>query len=159
RAAATERGRLGHVEDAVVADVRARRDALDVLHRRVTATARLRTRAGPSCWDVSLDARDHASDERAMERLVTVERRAVRARPGEAARDDYLWRRPPWPFREARRIREPLRIEEGVLIVDAVVDDRDLHAVTARPGQRRELGCADDGRPAVEVEAVRQAGI
>ena len=106
-AAATERRRRGDVEDAVVADVRARRDSLDILHRRVAAACRLDAEPGLPGLDVGLDSRDDPGDEGPVERVVAVERRAVRARPGEAPRDDHLGRRRPRrPLREARRERE-----------------------------------------------------
>ncbi len=86
RAAAAERSRCGNVEDAVVPDVGARRDALDALHRGMAAPRRLDAEPGPPGLDVRLDAGDDAGDERPVERLVAVERRAARPGPGEAAR-------------------------------------------------------------------------
>ena len=46
-----------------------------------------------------------------------------------------------------------------MLLVDPVVDNRDLDAITLRSGQLRELGRADDGWPTVEVEVVREARV
>ena len=90
-AAAAERRRRGDVEDAVVADVRARRDSLEVVHRRMAAAllTRRRTLVGPprrrSCTPAITPG-----DERPVERAVAIERRTVRTRPRESASDDHL---------------------------------------------------------------------
>ena len=46
-----------------------------------------------------------------------------------------------------------------MLVVDAVVDHRDLDAVTPRPRQRRERRRPEHRRPAVQVEVVREARV
>ena len=90
-AAAAERER--DVEDAVVPDVGPRRDPAQVLDRRVAPALLLDAEARPAGGDVRLDARDDPCHVRPVERLLAVERSAVRARPGETARDDHLRRR------------------------------------------------------------------
>ena len=113
-AAAAERRRRGHVEHAVVADVRARRHALDVLDSRVTAAVRLAAEAGLARVDIRLHPGDNAGHERRVERLVAVERSAAGAGPGEAARDYHLRsRRPGRPLREARRYENPVGSRNG----------------------------------------------
>ena len=152
-------GAARDVEDAVVADVRARRDALDVLHRRMAAAIRLDAETRLARLHVGLHAGDHARDERPVEGAVAIERRAVRTRPGESPRDDHLRRRRPRSLRKAGRVREAGRVEEGVLVVDAVVDDGDLDTLTSGSRQRAELRSAEHRRPAVEVEVVREARV
>ena len=84
----------------------------------------------------------------------------ARVRTGEDPGDDHLRRRPPRAAaREAGGVREARGIEEGIGLVDAVVDDCDLHAgaVGAR-GPLQDVG-ADHGRRLVERERVRDARI
>ena len=66
---------------------------------------------------------------------------------------------PVMPFGKPGRVREAGRAEERVLVVDAVVDDRDLDPFAPRSGQPREGRRAENGRPAVQVEAVRVARV
>jgi hypothetical protein len=46
-----------------------------------------------------------------------------------------------------------------MLVVDAVVDHRDFHALTARAGQAGERRRAEDGRPAIQVQVVGVARV
>ena len=115
------------------------------VHGRMTAARAppSRSPAGAGRDVRVLDARDDAGDERPVERLVAVERRAARAGAGEPARDDHLRRRPAaGPFGKPGRVREPGRREERVLVVDAVVDDRDLDALALGAGERRRTAGA-----------------
>ncbi len=89
-AAAAERCGRRDVEHAVVPDVRARGDSLDVVDRGMTTALGLDAEARPTLRDVGLDAGDHARDERAVKRAVAIERRAVRTGAREASRDDHL---------------------------------------------------------------------
>ena len=160
RAAATERGRSRDVEDPVVADVGARRDSLEVVDCGMAATLRLDADARTPGLDVGLDARNDACDMGAVERVVAIERRAARSGSREAAGRDHLRRsRARAPFREAGWIREPRRVEELVLVVDAVVDDGHLDAVTSRTCQPGERKRPEHRRPAVQAERVRVARI
>ena len=159
-AAAAQRRRRGDVEHPVVPDVRTWRDALDPLDRRMTAAVRLAAEARLARLDVRLDAGDHTGDERPMEGVVAVERCAVRAGTREAAGGDHLGcRRSARPLGESRRIREAGRIEERVLVIDPVVDDRDLDPVSAGARERRELRSAENGWASVQVQVVRVARI
>ena len=126
----------------------------------MAAALRLVTEAALAGLDVGGYARDDPCDERAVERAIAIERGAVRARTGEPPRDDDLGRgRARRAFREPCRVREPGRIEERVLLVDAVVDDGHLDAVALRTCRRRELGSPDHGRALVEVEVIREARV
>ena len=158
-AAATERQR--HVEDAVVPDVRARRDAAHVGDRWMARPLVLGAEPGPARRNVgAFDPGDHAGDEGPVEGLLPVDRAAARAGAGEALGHDHLRRRAATrPLREAGRIREACRREERVLVVDAVVDDGDLHAIALRPRQPRELRCADDRGAPVQERRVRVARV
>src|SRR5262249_58266398 len=51
------------------------------------------------------------------------------------------------------------RGEEGARLVDAAVDDRDLHPAAVGPGCGAQGSCADHRRAAVEVELVAEAGV
>ena len=75
----------------------------------------------------------------------------------ERTRGDHFRRREaPLPLREPRRIAVARRAEERVRLVDAVVDDADLHAVAGRRQGRAapELVGADDRRASIERHAV-----
>ena len=63
------------------------------------------------------------------------------------------------PPGKARRIREPLRREHRMTDVDAVVDNRDLHAGAARAARRLERVGSDHGTAAVDKRSVAQIGI
>ena len=45
-----------------------------------------------------------------------------------------------------------------MLLIDAVVDDGDLHTVAARARRRRECRRSEHGRPAVQVEVYVRLG-
>ena len=85
--------------------------------------------------------------------------RIRRPRRGERPRDDDLWRRVGRvPFREAGWVGQSGRIEERMPLVDALVDDRDLHAVPCgRERRAPERRRADQPRGAVERGVVRDA--
>ncbi len=160
RTAAAERRGRGNVEDAVVPDVRAGRDTLEVVHCGMATARRLDAEAGLAGLDVRLDSCDHARHVRSVEGAVAVERRAVRSRPCESARDDHLRRgRARRSLRESGRIREAGGIEERMLVIDAVVDDRDLDALSARARKTRERRCTEHGGPTVQVQPIRVARV
>jgi hypothetical protein len=56
-------------------------------------------------------------------------------------------------------IRQFARREEGIRVVDAVVDDPDLHAVAARTGERVQLVGADHAGARVGEQVVRRARV
>ena len=115
------------VEDPVVADLRARRDA-----REAGRLGMVGAGAAPSCRRCRPRSR-----RRACRGTRPAGRRARRLRssapaPTNDARDDHLRRRPlRAALREAGRIAEALRVEERVRRVDAVVDDGDLDPLAA----------------------------
>ena len=81
------------------------------------------------------------------------------ARRHERPRDDHLRRREcRVPLRVARRVLVAGGVEERVRLVDALVDDPDLHPL-ARVGPRRppDDGRADQLRRAIEARAVGRA--
>ena len=108
-------------------------------------------------------ARRDAGDVRPVERGLRVDRQlgaVVRACADERAGDDHLRRRPLGAaLREAGRVAVALRVEEGVRLVDAVVDDGDLHPLAAAAAGRRERTRADQAGTAVERERVAVARI
>ena len=118
---------------------------LEALHRGMASTLSLDTEPGTTRRDVRRGAGDDPCDVRPVERLLPVERCAARTGAGEAAGHDHLRVVDPRPLREPRRIREAGRVEKRMLVVDAVVDDRDLDAGPARARQPRELGRAYEG--------------
>ena len=86
--------------------------------------------------------------------------RASRVRPWKGACHDHLRGRPflaaAW---EPGRIGEPVRLQKGVRLVDAVVDDPDLDPFAARPGDCVQLVGADHAGAGVGGEVVREARI
>ena len=128
---------VGHVEDAVVPEPRARRDAGEVLHRGVVAgrPARRPRVAGGDPGDV-----------RAVERGPAVERRAGPACPspgrGTRARRSPSASCSPPALAGSRPDTEAGRVEERVRLVDPVVDDADLDALAARAGRRSRTSVA-----------------
>ena len=127
----------------------------------MTAAVLLRAEAPDSGRRVRpLGSRDDASDERPVERQLAVERRARSTRACEAPRDDDLRRRPAGvALREAGRIFEPGRRQIRMLLIDAVVDDRDPDAFALRAGRRGELRRPDDRRALVHRLRVRVARV
>ena len=105
----------------------------------MTAALRLDADARTPGLDVGLDARDHAGDVGAVERLSRSS--GVLLAPGPAkprATITFGVVEPGVPFGKPGGIREAGRVEELMLVVDAVVDDGHLDAVTARARQPRE---------------------
>ena len=147
-----DRGR--HGKHAVVAEVRSRRHARQSAGRRMVGAPR---GAGPRV------AGGDAGHVRAVERRRRVDCEpppATRGRPREDARDDHLGRRPGRAApREAGGIRKRGRIEERVRRIDAVVDDPDLDALSARAGRLVQHVRADHGGAPVRVERVAQARV
>ena len=147
---AIRRNRVG----TVVPDVGAWRDTRDE-----------RTTRGRS---VSVACGD-SGDMRAVRgaRRLRVERDALggrrRPRGRERARDDHLRRRERrLTLREARRHRVAGRIEEWMALVDAAVDDADLHPVAGvRETWRPQLWRADlpAGRPGQQLVAARAVDV
>ena len=87
-------------------------------------------------------------------------RAVVRARADERAGDDHLRRRPlRAALREAGGVAVALRVEERVRLVDAVVDDGDLHPLAAAAAGGCERARADQARAAVERERVAVARV
>ncbi len=148
RAAAAQGRRRRHVEDAVVPDIRARRDALEALHRRMTASLSLVAHARSTGLDVGRNAGDDPGHVRPVERDVTVQDRSSAAGPGETAGDDHFLRRAAaGPLRIARRVREACRVQEGMLVVDTVVHDRDLDALAPCSREPGECGAPSTSGP------------
>ena len=142
------------VEDSVVADPGLRRDAREPGGRRMVASAGRARAASPG--------RD-PGDVRAVERGGSVERKSPWTpgpRPGEAPGGDHLGGgEAPLSLGEARRVGEAARVEEGVQLVDPVVDDGDLHARAVGPGRGDERRRADHTRAAIERHRVADAGV
>ena len=133
----------------VVAEVRARGDA-----RQTNARPR-RGAVVPGS-----DAR-HVQAVVGLVRVERQRRARVRVRPGgECARDDHLGSRVRGlSLREPGRIGVAGRIEEGVGLVDPVVDDPDLHSLSRSCERGPPDGrCSDQLRRAVEQIVVRDGG-
>ena len=143
-----------HVEDPVVAEVCARRDAREPGRQGMVGAG--------GCGRAGVARRD-PGDVGPVERGLRIDREAgavVRARADERAGDDHLRRRPlRAALREAGRIAVALRVEEGVRLVDAVVDDGDLHPLAAAAARGCERARADQAGAAVELERVAVARI
>ena len=146
--------RRRHVEDAVVADVGTGCDAGEPGRLRMVGAGG-RRRVGVAGGD--------PGDVRAVERGPRVDGQRcalVCAGPDEGAGDDHLRRRPlRAALREAGGIAVALRVEEGVRLVDAVVDDSDLHPLAAAAAAGCERARADQARAAVEGERVAVARV
>src|SRR5439155_17484046 len=81
-------------------------------------------------------------------------------RAGERPRDDDLRRGPlAGTLRKTGRVRVAGRIQEGVRVVDAVVDDADLDSVASGTRGLAELVGADHRRARVGREVIPDAGI
>ena len=147
----TERRRDG--EHAVVADPGLRRDAREVRHLWMVVAGR-RGRVLVTCGD----PRDMRPVRlRRVERLVA---RSVPDRAGEHLRDDHLRRRDlDVALREARRVREAVRVEKRARRIDAGVDDGDLDALAFLSGRGFEIGGVDDARAPVHRLGVREARV
>ena len=146
--------RRWHCEHAVVAEPRARRDSAQACDGRMVCTRR---RGGPR------DACGDAGDVCSVERRFGVDGEAARlagARAGKDARDDHLRRRRGRDAaREAGGIRVACRIEEGVGLVDAVVDDRDLDAGAVGACRALQNVGTDHRRRLIKCECVGEAWI
>ena len=158
RAAAAERQR--DVEDAIVADVRARGDATDALTAGWQPPGASPQDAADARRDVGLrPARDDARDERAVEGLSRSSGRCSTPGPAKPRDDDDLRRRRTGPLREACREREARRVEERMLVVDAVVDDRDLDPFPVAPVSPANCAAPITARPLVQRHRVGEARI
>ena len=143
-------GASGHVEDAVVPDVRARRDALEIVHRGVAAAVVLDAEPGrPASTSVFTPAMTPATYVPWNE--LSRSSGALFA-PGPAkprATITFGVVEPVVPFGNPGDTRT--RSGRGtVLVVDAVVDDGDLDALALCARQPGELRRAEHRRPAVQ---------
>ena len=147
--------RRRHVEDAVVAELRARRDAGEA--GRHAGGRRRPARSCPRCRP------------RSRRRACRGTRPAGRRQRGPACPEPGAGNARATitfgvvhfvsPLREAGRVRVARRVEEGVRLVDAVVDDGDLHPLAVARRSPLRARSRRSGRAAVERERVAVARV